>query len=175
MELQITELILKHGLPIVIMALIVMCLVGFVKIFTKGIVNKKQYSEKAQKWLSKLYLALALVFSFAVVICYRWLLLKVSPWTLGMVKDAGIVWTVTSPLYQLYKQFGGRKLLVAVVSGLQKLFKGKNKDTDEILAIVMSVLSQDAPLLTEDRKVKIETDLKEKLGGSKSTTSSEVK
>lgn len=163
MEVQFAELILKHGLPIVVMALIVMTLVGIVKIFTKGVVKEKDYSEKTKKWLAKLYLLLALVFSYGIVLLYYAIILKENCWSLEAVRDAGIVWTVTSPLYQIYKQFGGRKLLVAVVSAFQKAFKGKNANVDEILALVMNVLESDAPYLTEVQKAAIQSDLEAKL------------
>jgi hypothetical protein len=173
MEIGVTDLVLKYGLPIVVMALIVMILVGIVKIFTKGIVNKKEHSEKVKKWLSKLYLALSLVFSYIVVLLYYWLILKENCWTMAALRDTGIVWTVTSPLYQIYKQFGGRKLLVAVVSSIQKLFKGKDKNVDDLLNIVMSVLENDAPLLTDAQKETIQSELKEKLNGKNESVSKE--
>lgn len=163
MEQEVLELVLKNGLVVVIMALIVMTLVGIVKIFTKGVVERKLVTETQKSWLSKLYLFLALVFSFVVVILYHWLILKVSPWTLTMVQESGKVWVVTTPLYQIYKQFGGRQLLVAIAKLFAKAFKGKNKDVDSFIELVMIVLEQDAPYLTDAQKETIKNDLTEKV------------
>lgn len=156
--MELTELIIRYGLPFVTIALIVVCLVGIVKIFTKGIVNKKQVSETRKKWYAKMYMGLALVFSYGLVLAYYGLILKQNIWSIEPLRDAGIVWTITSPIYELYKQFGGRKLLILFVASVQKLFKGQDK-TQEFLAIVMEVLEFDAPLLTEAQKETIQNDL----------------
>lgn len=165
METQVAELILKHGLPAVIMALIVMILVGIVKIFTKGVVNRKQVSENKKKWLARLYLLISGVLSVGVVMLYYALILKADAWSWAAAKDALLVFTLTPSLYQLYKQFGGRKLLVTIVSALQKLFKGKDARVEKILNVVMQVLDSDVPLLTEAQKEAIQIDLKSQLGG----------
>ncbi len=161
--MEITDLILKYGLPFVTIALIVVCLVGIVKIFTKGIVNKKEVSETRKKWYSKMYMGLALVFSYVCMLIYYAAILKVNCWTMEAVRDAGIVWAITSPIYELYKQFGGRKLLVAFVSAIQKLFKGKNENVDDVLNIVMTILNEEAPLLTDAQKEAIENRLNESI------------
>lgn len=159
MEIGITELILKHGLPIVIMSLIVMCIVGVVKIFTKGIVNKKVVTDKQKKWLAKLYIGLSLLLSYITILIYYAAILKQNCWSATAVRDAGIVWTVTSPLYQLYKQFGGRKLLVLVVKAVQSKFKGKNDSISDLLEVVMGIIEEDAPLLTDAQKETIQSNL----------------
>lgn len=171
--MEITELIIKYGLPFVVIALIVMCLVGFVKIFTKGIVNVKVVSERKKKWFAKMYMGLALIFSYVGVLIYYAAILKVNCWTMEAVRDAGIVWTITSPIYELYKQFGGRKLLVAVVSAIKKLFKGKNKNVDDILTIVMGVLDKEAPLLTDAQKEAIQNSLNSAISNDKKELQSE--
>lgn len=170
------ELIMKNGLPTVVMALIAMTLVGFVKIFTKGIVVKKEHSENATKWLAKLYLLLALVFSMGVAMLYYAFILKADFISFECAKCGLVVFTVTSPLYQIYKQFGGRKLLVAITSLILKLFKGKNKKADEIIDIVMSILGDDAPYLTDVQKEAIKADLEKKfgLGSKEAKTKAEV-
>lgn len=168
MEQAIVELVLKNGLSCVVMALIVMTLVGIVKVFTKGVIEEKVVTESKKKWLAKLYLALALVFSFVVNIFYRWIIIDAPVWTLGLVRDAGITWTATAPLYQLYKQFGGRKLLVTVTALLSQVFKGKNKNVDSVIEIIMEVLDKDAPYLTITEKEKIKSDLNSKINTIKS-------
>lgn len=159
MEQAIVDLVLKNGLACMVMALIVMTLVGIVKIFTKGVVEKKVVTDNQKKWLAKLYLGLALVFSFVVNIFYRWLIIDAPVWTLGLIRDAGLTWTATAPLYQLYKQFGGRRLLIAVTALLAEVFKGKNKNADEIIDVIMAILEKDAPLLTDVQKEAIKNDL----------------
>lgn len=163
MEVEMTSLLLRYGLATIVMAFIVMCMVGVVKIFTKGVITKKEVSENKKKWLAKLYLALALIFSYVVQLFYYGLILKENCWTLNCLRDAGVVWTVTSPLYQLYKQFGGRKFLIWFVS----LFKGKNKNTDSIISIVEKILDEEVPLLTDDQKEAINNKLNDSLNESK--------
>jgi hypothetical protein len=160
MEVEVTALLLKYGVSTVAMAFIVMCMVGVVKIFTKGIINKKIVSDSKKKWLAKLYLGLALVFSYIVSLIYYAAILKENCWTFECIKFSGVIWTLTSPLYQLYKQFGGRKFLIWFVS----LFKGKNKDTDSIIDVIEKILNDEAPLLTDAQKEAINNRLTSELG-----------
>lgn len=155
---QMMELIVKFGIPFVTMALIVVCLIGVVKIFTKGILNVKEVSETKKKWFSRMYLGLAMILSVIVTCFYYGVILKADWWSWAAAKDSIVVFTITSPLYEIYKQFGGRKLLIAFCGAVKKLFSG-NKKAEQILTVVMSVLEKDAPLLTEDQKQAIVTDL----------------
>lgn len=168
------ELILKNGLPTVTMALIVMVLVGVVKIFTKGVVKEKERTENGKKWLARLYLFLALVFSVGVAMFYFGVILKVDCISFACLKSGLLVFTITSPLYQIYKQFGGRKLLVGIASVLLKLFKGKNKDVDAIIDTIMNILGEDIPYLTEAQKETIKADLEKTFGKKQEKTETEV-
>ena len=163
METQIVDLILKNGVAPVVMALIVMILVGIVKIFTKGVVNKKVVSERAQKWLPKLYLFLALILSGCIVLFYRAVILQADLIQWGTLKDIGLTWTLTQPLYQIYKQFGGRKVLVWFATFCLNLFKGKNKDLDETIDMIMKIIEDSAPLLTDSQKENIKNGLEGKV------------
>ena len=167
MEQQLVELILKHGLPCVIMAVIVMILVGIVKIFTKGITVDKCDSEKKKKWFSRLYLFLALVFSFGEVLFYHGVIAKIPLWGIDTIKNTAVVWTLTAPLYQIYKQFGGRKLLVWFTGKILSLFKGKDNKIDAIIETIMSIIGESAPLLTDNQTASIKARLEEEMGSSK--------
>lgn len=121
---------------LLIIAFIAMCLVGFVKIFTKMI--KKNADEKFKKIMSKVYIILSLVFSFIGVIIY-FLIIKEKLWTFKFTKDVVLVYGAIQALYPIYRNYGGRTLLLKIIS----LFKGKSKDesVDKVLDIITSVIS----------------------------------
>ena len=156
--MELAELFLKYGYQVIIQALIVICLVGIVKIFTKGIVNKKVHTEKQKQVLKAVYTLLSMVFSFAVSILYCLWIVKppVEILSTEFLKNAAAVIIVSPALYSIYENLGGRVFLVKIAELFSKLFKGKNKDTDALIDQVMEVIKGNL-LITGDQAENIKS------------------
>ena len=158
--MELAELFLKYGYQIIIQAFIVICLVGIVKIFTKGIVNKKVHTEKQKQILKAVYTGLAILFSFGVSILYCLWIVKppVEILSAQFLKNAAAVIVVNPALYSIYENLGGRVFLVKFCELLSKVFKGKNKQTDEVIDLVMEVIKGNI-LITENQAEQIKKDV----------------
>lgn len=148
---------------LLVIALIVMCVVGIIKIFTKMI--KKNPTERFNKIMAKVYVVLSLIFSFIGVIIY-FIIIKNKLWTFRFTKDVVLVYSAVQALYPIYRNYGGRAILLKVIG----LFKGKSKNdsVDNVLDIIASVVSVTDKQL-EEIKDKLETGGAETTNENKST------
>ena len=135
------EVLLQYSLPIIVMAVIVMVLVGIVKVFIKP--------KFSNVWLSRMYFLLALLFSVGVVAFYNGVILKLPLFTnFQSFMEIGSVIGATQILYPLYRKYGGRKFFLWFIS----LFKGINKNTDKIIAIVEKILNENVVLVDKQKE-----------------------
>jgi hypothetical protein len=143
------ELVAKYALPVIVMALVVMVIIGIVKIFTKMLPPE---NSKVSKVMSYIYVILVPILSFGVVCAYT-AILKIQFEWLTIFKQTAAVWSSTQALYPIYRDLGGRALLLKVLS----LFKGKDKKADEVITAIEKVL-----VLTSSQKEAIKEKLTEK-------------
>lgn len=143
------EILLKYALPTVIMAIVVMVLVGFVKIFTKMLPHAES---KLKKVASYFYVILTAICSVGVTFAYC-AIFKLGFDLMYIVKTAVSVYGCSQVLYPIYRDYGGRYIFNKIIG----LFKGKSKQTDLIISAIEKVV-----LLTEDQKQKITNNLNNK-------------
>lgn len=169
--MELAELFLKYGYQVIIQAFIVICLVGIVKIFTKGIVNKKVHTEKQKQVLKAVYTVLSVAFSFAVSILYCLLIVKppVEILSTEFLNNAAAVIIVSPALYSIYENLGGRVFFVKIIELFSKLFKGKSKETDQLIDQVMDVIKGNL-LITESQAENIKSGVSSVITHKKTTT-----
>lgn len=137
------ELMVKYTLPVLAMGAIVMVLVGFIKIFTKMIAKKEKEDSKLAKVMSYLYVLLAVIATVGVDFAYH-AIFKLPYEAIPMVEESLSIFACSQALYPLYRDYGGRFLLLKFVS----LFKGKSSEADKVLEIIEKVM----PLTTKQKE-----------------------
>ena len=135
------ENLLNCSLSVLVMALIVMVLVGFIKCFFKG--------KYESPWFPRLYIFLAILFSFGVVTGYYYFILH-QPVFVGFAfyREIAVVYSASQALYQLYRKCGGRTFLL----WLLKVFKGKNVNLDKLIEEVEKILKNNVTLIPEQEE-----------------------
>lgn len=163
--MEFDQILSQYALPVILMAMIVMALVGFIKIFTKMIPNKKANEtgneSKLSKVMSYFYVLFSVALTIGVVCIYYHCFLPevVDNRFLEIAKTSAAVFACTQALYPIYRDYGGRFILNKVLEVCKKLFrKNKNTKAEEIINIIEQVL-----VLTDTQKSKIEDQLNEKL------------
>lgn len=142
------DILAKNVAPVVAMACIVMFVIGIIKIFTKMII--KENKTKLKEIFSNLYILFAVAFSFGLACLYFGCIVKAFDW-LQVCKYTAETYACTQALYPIYRDYGGRYLLIKFLG----LFKHKNKDLDQILDAIETVL-----VLTDNQKEQIKDKLK---------------
>ena len=141
------EILLNNVTPVVIMAFITMTVVGIIKIFTKMLAKDKH--EKLKKVFSNLYIVISIFVAFGLSCGYFALVAKQFDWV-NTVKYGAETYACTQALYPIYRDYGGRYLLVKFLN----LFKHKNKDLDKIIDSIEKVL-----VLTDSQIEEIKKEL----------------
>lgn len=144
------EILQKFALPIVVMALIVMVLIGIIKIFTKILPDD---NSKLKKVMSYIYVVMVPLFSFGVVCAYFGIFHLEFNW-INIAKYSSTVWGCSQLLYPIYRDLGGRTLLLKVLN----LFKGKSSKVDEIITLIETVI-----VLTTKQKEAVKEVLEKKI------------
>ena len=143
------EILLNHVTPVVAMACMAMFIIGVIKIFTTMLIKEK--NEKLKKVFSNLYIVISIVVSVGLSCGYFALIVNHFDW-LMVVKYTAETYACTQALYPIYRDYGGRFLLLKFLS----LFKHKDKNLDNIIDSIEKVL-----VLTENQKDLIKKELGE--------------
>lgn len=134
--MDFAEIMTKYALPIIVMAIAVNIIVGIVKSFIKP--------KRTGEWMSRLYIGLAFVGSVLCVMVYNLAIAHEAVFkTWAFWKDSLLVYSCSQAIYQIYRKFGGRTLLLKIIEAC----RGKNKNLDEILKAVKALVEADNTLI----------------------------
>ena len=124
------EILLTNVTPVVVIALITMVIVGVIKIFTKMLAKDKH--EKLKKVFSNLYIVISIIIAFALSCGYFCLVVKHFD-VVNAVKYGAEAYACTQALYPIYRDYGGRYLLV-------KGSRGSKKSTTAAMKIIFTMM-----------------------------------